>query len=595
MSPAYLALACLVLSSGVEVARPTHSSSITRLRDGTGLAVANLDAHSVTVLTTWPFLKQAEIPVGQHPRSVAASRDGRTLLVTLPDADRVVCVDLRKRQKTGELQVPGGPFAVVAHPRAEKAYVAAAYANLVAEVNLQTMSIARQLPVARTPRGLSLSADGRRLYVVHFFTGQLSIIDTVQWQVAGTIANRPDANLARCVALGPDGRAAYLPHLRSNVTNPRLQFDTTVFPVVSRFDLVARSDLAGQRIALDAIGYPANNPWEAVVSDDGSRLLVVNAGSDDLQVIDLSTGKSLAHIDVGANPRGIVLSADGLFAYVHNVLSHDISVVGTSSLRQLFCVPVTEPTLRPEIARGKILFNSARPRSITLDRWISCASCHPDGESDGRTWQFAAGPRKTPSLRGAGQTLPHNLSPDRDEIQDSEHFIRHVMGGTGLIPGRSAPDKLGPPSAGRSEDADALAAFILSLSVRPSPFARGGPERLAAIERGRAIFFSRRAGCASCHPPPYYSDSQLTAEPWKVHDVGTGHGPAERRGTRFDTPSLLGLYAARRYLHDGRATSLAEVLTTHNREDRHGVTSHLGASDVADLVAFLRSLPAELD
>ncbi|MHC4175926.1 MAG: PKD domain-containing protein, partial [Planctomycetota bacterium] len=237
------------------------------------------------------------------------------------------------------------------------------------------------------------------------------------------------------------------------------------------------------------------------------------------------------------------------------------------------------------------LFNSARWRSMTLDRWISCASCHPDGESDGRTWRFAAGRRRTPSLHGAALTMPHNRSPDRDEVQDTEHFIRHVMAGTGLIPGRQPPAKLGPPSAGRSEDADALAAYVLSLRPRRSPFAGGGADRLAAIRRGRKIFFSKRTGCSRCHPPPYYTDSRLTSRPWRVHDVGTGKAAEEHRGSAFDTPSLLGLYTSVSYLHDGRARSLAEVLTTHNPEDRHGATSHLSEQQVEDLVAFLLSLP----
>ena len=42
-------------------------------------------------------------------------------------------------------------------------------------------------------------------------------------------------------------------------------------------------------------------------------------------------------------------------------------------------------------------------------------------------WRFAAGPRKTPSLRGAAMALPHNRVPDRDEFQDTERFIRLLM------------------------------------------------------------------------------------------------------------------------------------------------------------------------
>jgi hypothetical protein len=208
-------------------------------------------------------------------------------------------------------------------------------------------------------------------------------------------------------------------------------------------------------------------------------------------------------------------------------------------------------------------------------------------------WHFAVGRRKTPSLLGAATTFPHNRLPDRDEFQDTEHFIRQLMGGTGLIPGRQPPAKLGPPSAGRSEAADALAAYLATLKPRPSPFQDNDAEQRAAIARGRKLFFSDRTQCARCHPPPYYTDSRLTADPWRVHDVGTQSGEEEAVGAAFDTPSLLGLYASSSYLHDGRAKNLTEVLTTYNPRDRHGVTSHLNETQLGDLVAFLLSLPSD--
>ena len=37
-------------------------------------------------------------------------------------------------------------------------------------------------------------------------------------------------------------------------------------------------------------------------------------------------------------------------------------------------------------------------------RWISCSSCHPDGEPDGRTWQNPEGLRNTQSLAGMAWT-----------------------------------------------------------------------------------------------------------------------------------------------------------------------------------------------
>ena len=64
-------------------------------------------------------------------------------------------------------------------------------------------------------------------------------------------------------------------------------------------------------------------------------------------------------------------------------------------------------------------------------------------------------------------------------------------------------------------------------------------------------------------------------------------------GPRYDTPTLLGVYRNGSWLHDGRAKTLDDVLTTHNKTDRHGVTSHLKNEELNDLAAFLRSLPYE--
>ena len=60
-----------------------------------------------------------------------------------------------------------------------------------------------------------------------------------------------------------------------------------------------------------------------------------------------------------------------------------------------------------------------------------------------------------------------------------------------------------------------------------------------------------------------------------------------------NTPTLLGVYRIGSYLHDGRAKTLEEVLTTHNTGDKHGKTSHLKKEELEELVAFLKALPFE--
>jgi cytochrome c peroxidase len=85
----------------------------------------------------------------------------------------------------------------------------------------------------------------------------------------------------------------------------------------------------------------------------------------------------------------------------------------------------------------------------------------------------------------------------------------------------------------------------------------------------------------------------LKVKPLNLHDVGTGDGPREKMGPKFDTPTLVGVYRTGPYLHDGRARTLRDVLTTCNADDRHGKTSHLKPPEIGDLVAFLKSLPYE--
>jgi cytochrome c peroxidase len=111
--------------------------------------------------------------------------------------------------------------------------------------------------------------------------------------------------------------------------------------------------------------------------------------------------------------------------------------------------------------------------------------------------------------------------------------------------------------------------------------------------RGRELFFSNETRCTECHGGPFYCNSR----PDQVivrHDVGTGRQDAgEKMGYAYDTPTLLGVYRTAPYLHDGSAGTLTDVLTTQNRADQHGRTSHLTPEQAADLVEFLKALPYE--
>jgi cytochrome c peroxidase len=226
------------------------------------------------------------------------------------------------------------------------------------------------------------------------------------------------------------------------------------------------------------------------------------------------------------------------------------------------------------------------------DQWMSCNTCHFDGEHDGQTWRLGfAGPRNTSSLLGIAETLPLRWSGEWDEAADSEFAIRMDSFGTGLVEGEmrcslDPPDCINhPPHGGVSAGLDALAAYISSLTVPLSPGHIEGQPLSESAQRGRAHFHDPAVGCAACHPSPLYTDNHM-------HDVDTATDD-ERIGPAFNTPSLRGVYDTAPHFHDGSATTLYEAVTRPGGGGEHDVSSRLNEAEIQDLVSFLLSLPYE--
>jgi cytochrome c peroxidase len=103
----------------------------------------------------------------------------------------------------------------------------------------------------------------------------------------------------------------------------------------------------------------------------------------------------------------------------------------------------------------------------------------------------------------------------------------------------------------------------------------------AAAERGKALFFSERLGCNTCHPEPLYTDL-------KLHDVGS-KGQYDR-ASEFDTPSLIECWRTAPYMHDGHHTTIQELLKMDKHGKETGDIEGLTDQEIADLAEFVLSL-----
>ncbi|MCC7156762.1 MAG: hypothetical protein IT161_19450 [Bryobacterales bacterium] len=181
------------------------------------------------------------------------------------------------------------------------------------------------------------------------------------------------------------------------------------------------------------------------------------------------------------------------------------------------------------------------------------------------------------------------------------------------------PENMGmPDGVKRTPDAllYALAKYMYSLKPPENP---NGVSELS--RRGERVF--QKAGCASCHTPPLYTNNKLTlalgydppAEIRRQVDllpltVGTDPNLAltTRKGTGFyRVPSLRMIWLDACFLHDGSIGTLEELFDQRRLNDdfrssnwsptapSHAVKGHtfglnLKAADKSALIAFLRTL-----
>ena len=567
--------------------------------DGKLLAVANTDNGTVSVVDLKSRKKLHEFPCGDHPEGVAWAGKSGVFLATVYGDDTVHFYDAAKGHQFG-LTVDDEPYGIVTTADGKFAYVTHDYPGTVSEIDIAARKVTRTFQAGPNCRGIALAADEQSIFVTEFFTTKLHAIDLASGKITDTWPGYGSDNLARHVVLHPKRPKAYISHIRSRVEAHDAR--GSIFPQLSICDLWEKPKEEKRRrsIALDTYNdvYVITNPWEAALSPDGKKLYTIYAGTNDMNVSktfddDYREAERIGRATrIGRHPRAIRLNPEGTEVYVYNTLDRSVGIYD-ADMKSLAAITVIEEVRSKEWLRGKELFQSALP-PMGSARWIACSSCHPDGLTDGRVWHNPEGHRKTPNLFGLGHTHPLHWSADRDESQDFEYTIRgKLMRGRGLTDG---PLKLGKAfeaialaekMGGRSKDLDALALYTNAFPVRLSPH-----KLTDGAKRGQKLFASAETQCAKCHTGAYYTDSQLK-KPFNLHDVGTGLGADEKMSPKYDTPTLLGVYRLPNYLHDGRAATLMDVLTTQNPGDQHGKTSHLKKEELEELVAFLKSLPFE--
>ena len=611
---------------------PRNSSTIL-VENSTGsdrIWNVNPDNNSVSVSNVSGNLIQ-EISVGANPWALAKAPNSNRVFVTNKIAASISIINTDTLMVEQTISVPfnSQPHGIVFNSTGSEYYVVLEARARVEKRNASSHAVIASMQLTGTPRHIATKYNDSRLLVSNFITppipgestatvdtqsagAEVFVIDSASMVLARTIELTHD-NRGLSESAGPglpnymnapvisfDDQLAYVPSKKDNINsgtlrgNPGMTFDSTVRANGSRITLDNEAEDSTFRIDFDNASVATG----AALTGDSRYLLTALETSRELSVYDTLNNFELMRLPTGRAPQGVALSTSGSIAYVHNFMDRsisrfDLTEMLESELPFTNVLPpinvVNSETLTATVLNGKQLFYDAADDRLSRDNYMSCASCHNDGDSDGRVWDmssFGEGLRKTISLqgKGSGHGVLH-WTGNFDEVQDFEGQIRSLSLGTGLMSQadfNNTSDPLGSSKAGLSGDLDALAAYVNSLTETPaSPFRASSQTMSAEALAGRSLFASK--SCSSCHAGAASTDSAQQL----LHDIGTIDIESGNRLnatlTGFDTPTILGIWKTPPYMHDGSAQTIGDAISQHN-------TVALTADEISKLGTFIREV-----
>jgi|GEM_PF-1728007 len=284
----------------------------------------------------------------------------------------------------------------------------------------------------------------------------------------------------------------------------------------------------------------------------------------DVEAAEPITGEGEPGFFDGRHPAAVAVHAPTRRIYVANRLGESVSAFEYSADGFLVPARVAVFDLRSAVSRhpaprfpatlaemGEDFYTSSR---VTLNRRQACLSCHPDINTDSKSWAVSAAPggarRRVQTNRNLRDTAPYGFAGSRSNLEICARNLRAFSPdsffGASLMPdhhafrdangdGRRDLRDWGRPQADVNRDAmyvleragigfeyvsAAIAAFLeIEPRILPNPFRNegalsravpmnldGSALRFGNAERGEMLF--RQFGCPQCHPAPIFTTNK---------------------------------------------------------------------------------------
>src|SRR6266568_6479882 len=161
------------------IAVPPGPHGLVMTPDGRKVYVSSDGASTVSVIDTATDRVVSSIDVGTNPHGLAISADGSRVLVSGWGSNRALVLDTATDRVIGEVPV-AQPHNGTLSRDGRTGWVASQQQGAMALVRLDlaTWKEVARVPLDKTPRGLELSPDGRRVFFTLAGVNAIQVLDT---------------------------------------------------------------------------------------------------------------------------------------------------------------------------------------------------------------------------------------------------------------------------------------------------------------------------------------------------------------------------------------------------------------------------------
>lgn len=279
-------------------------TGVTLSADGTLAYVTGVGSVKVIETASSRLIKQIELPQLDVSWEIALNQDA-TRAFACNGNNAVTVIDTATGVVIANIPAAGHPIGIVMSKDGVLAFVSTWVGNSVVVIDTVSLRAVKTIAVGRNSRGIDITPDGSRVFVVNNGTGADGSISVIDVQTLTVIQTVGVIMPPYGVAVTPDGNSLYVAGGRGTTQGSVVKYNAHTLAEIK---------------ATSFTTYPRG----IVVNNAGTRAYVCDAYTNRIFTIDTASGDVIGTIPVGYGAVEIAITKDDSRAFVTCVYDNTV-------------------------------------------------------------------------------------------------------------------------------------------------------------------------------------------------------------------------------------------------------------------------------